>query len=241
MSSSLIFSSPGFCDICERTVEFRAKYDWFRDHLLCSRCGSVPRERALMQVIKRYYPKYRKMRIHESSPGDRGVSPRLQRECRKYSFSHFFPDVSPGETHPKLKMRCENLESLTFPDSSFDLFITQDVAEHIMDPAAAFREIARVLRPGGAHIFTVPLVRKGEATRRRAELAGDGKIVHLLEPEFHGSPTDENGSLVTMDWGYDIVKFIAEVAGMPGHIVHIDDLYHGIRAEFIEVVVSLKR
>ncbi len=38
--------------------------------------------------------------------------------------------------------------------------LTQDVFEHLFDPAAAFREIARTLQPGGAHVFTTLLVRK---------------------------------------------------------------------------------
>jgi len=45
------------------------------------------------------------------------------------------------------------------------LHLTQDVFEHMFDPAAAFREIVRTLQPGGAHVFTTPLVRKSEPTR----------------------------------------------------------------------------
>ena len=62
-------------------------------------------------------------------------------------------------------IRCENLEHLSFGDESFDLHLTRDVFEHLFDPATAFREIARTLRPGLAHLFTTPLVGKNEATR----------------------------------------------------------------------------
>ena len=44
---------------------------------------------------------------------------------------------------------------MTFENESFDLFITQDVFEHVMTPNKAFKEIERVLKPGGAHVFTV--------------------------------------------------------------------------------------
>ncbi|MGQ0519368.1 class I SAM-dependent methyltransferase, partial [Bacillus sp. D-CC] len=51
-------------------------------------------------------------------------------------------------------IRCENLEDMTFQNESFDLFITQDVFEHVMEPKKAFKEIERVLKPGGALLYT---------------------------------------------------------------------------------------
>jgi len=132
-------------------------------------------------------------------------------------------------------------EGLTFADATFDLIITQDVMEHVLDPAAALREIARVLKPGGAHIFTVPLVNKCSPTSRRAERQPDGSILHLAEPSFHGNPIDSRGSLVTVDWGYDIIEFIREESGLSTHMITIDEIERGIRAEFIEVLVSVRR
>ena len=45
---------------------------------------------------------------------------------------------------------------LPFASSSFDLVIASDVLEHIEEDAKAVSEIARVLRSGGAFIFSVP-------------------------------------------------------------------------------------
>ena len=47
-------------------------------------------------------------------------------------------------------------ETLPFPAASFDLLTTFDVLEHIEDDAAALREVARVLEPGGRMVATVP-------------------------------------------------------------------------------------
>ena len=155
-------------------------------------------------------------------------------------FSHYFPDTALGEIGGRTQARCENLEHLTFPDATFDLLITQDVMEHVFDPEAAFREIGRVLKPSGVHIFSVPLVNKAARTRRRARRETSGKIIHLQEPEYHGNPVDPDGSLVTMDWGYDIASLITSTVGMPTIIIQIDALDSGIRAEYIDIVVSLK-
>lgn len=232
------FSHQGTCDICEDKVTFVAHHSWFRDHLVCSGCGSIPRERALMRVIKQFFPKYAELRIHESSPVGRGVSKRLADECPSYSSSFLLEEVTLGAVDMQSGRRCEDLERLTFDDEQFDLFVTQDVMEHVFDPHAAFREIGRVLKPGGAHIFTVPLVNGAKASERRATRTPSGEIEHHLEPIYHGDPTKPDGALMTMNWGFDLASSIISETGMPTIIVQIDDLDAGIRAELIEVVAS---
>jgi SAM-dependent methyltransferase len=43
-----------------------------------------------------------------------------------------------------------------FPDSSFDGCVSNYVLEHIENPRDHFREVARILRPGGAYVFRTP-------------------------------------------------------------------------------------
>jgi SAM-dependent methyltransferase len=47
-----------------------------------------------------------------------------------------------------------NLESLPFEDRSFDLVLCTQVLEHVLDPAAALRELARVLEQGGTLVLS---------------------------------------------------------------------------------------
>jgi SAM-dependent methyltransferase len=49
-----------------------------------------------------------------------------------------------------------DLTALPVPDASVDRVIASEVLEHIPDDAAAFAEIARVLKPGGRMVVTVP-------------------------------------------------------------------------------------
>lgn len=164
----------GFCNNWMSQTTFSAENDWLRDNYLCVNCGSLPRERALMEVVQRYYPEWRHLTIHETSPAQRGASARLKRECESYIATQFWPSKPRGAIVEGV--RCENIESLTFEDNSIDLHISQDVLEHILDPYAEFREISRTLRPGGAHICTVPLVQKERPSRRRARMGLDGVI-----------------------------------------------------------------
>jgi len=192
-----------------------------------------------MLVVEKYYPHWRKLIIHESSPAKRGASVRLKQQCERYLATQYFPHQTLGEIVNGF--RNEDLERQTFPDESFDLVITQDVMEHVYNPAAAFAEIARTLKKGGAHIFTTPLVNKFKKTEVWAKKGNDGKPIFLNTPEYHGNPIDPKGSPVTMHWGFDIVEFIRDCSGLETTIEYIDDLNYGIRAEFIEVLVSIKK
>lgn len=77
----------GWCPICEADVTFSSNDAWLRDHLVCSSCGSIPRERALMKIIADYYPNWRELKIHETSPAGRGASAKLQQEGVCYTAS----------------------------------------------------------------------------------------------------------------------------------------------------------
>ncbi len=192
-----------------------------------------------MYCIDRYFPGWRELSIHESSPVRRGASERLRREAPDYVASQYYPNKALGAVINGF--RNENLEALTFPDASFDLHISQDVFEHIFNPAFAFREVARTLRPNGAHIFTTPLVREHLPTEFRACRDAQGTVLHLkTPPEYHANPASEDGSLVTVHWGYDITGYIFEVSGLFTETILIDALDFGIRAKYIEVFISRK-
>ena len=228
----------GYCPICEAPARFVAHGDWYRDDLRCSGCASIPRERALICAIDAVRPDWRAVALHESSPRIGGLSAKLRRECLGYVESQFDTDTPLGALGAR-GYRSEDLERQTFADESFDLVVTQDVFEHLFDPQAAIREIARTLKPGGAYLMTVPLVNKERPTARRASLQ-DGEVIHHAPAQYHGSPIDPNGSLVTVDWGYDIAQALEEASGMATSIERLDDHRQGIQAEYLDVVVCRK-
>ena len=49
-----------------------------------------------------------------------------------------------------------DLGALPLRDASFDLIVMSHVAEHLVEPEAVFRELARVLRPGGRLLLLTP-------------------------------------------------------------------------------------
>jgi Methyltransferase domain len=123
------------------------------------------------------------------------------RRCRGLRYSDY------GSTNPAVPS--EDLTRLSYADASLDLVVTSDTLEHVPDVDTALREIYRVLAPGGAHVFTVPIM-EGRTTLRRAELR-DGKVIHLLPPSYHGGPATVGGDLLVFnEFGDD---FVARCAG----------------------------
>jgi Methyltransferase domain len=226
----------GTCPICERKTIFVKADEWLRDHYYCARCLSIPRYRAIIRVLRERFPDWRELAIHEASPSG-AASAKIARECKRYVSSHFFADTPLGEK--KGAHRNEDLEGQTFPDAAFDLVVTQDVFEHVLDPARAFAEVARTLRPGGAHVFTVPWY-FWKPTLVRAHGEG-GHVIHDQAAEYHhGNPIDAGGSLVVTEWGFGLLEFIERAAGLSTTVEHIFDADQGIDGEFREVFVSRK-
>ncbi|MBW3560694.1 MAG: class I SAM-dependent methyltransferase [Proteobacteria bacterium] len=226
----------GTCPVCDQETRFQAWDPWLRDSFICVRCHSVPRQRAFYTVLERVCPNWRDLEVHESSPSE--SSGKLARECRNYTATQYDPSLPPGGQGPG--WRNENLEAQTFADGSFDLVITQDVFEHLFEPDRAIAEIARTLRPGGLHMGTAPLARAGLPSVRRARRTADGAVEHLDQPLHHANPIDEQGSLVTIDWGYDIADYFDAHGGLNTTIHALDDLSRGIRGALLEVLVSRK-
>lgn len=225
----------GECPICEQGTVFVKGGSWLRDQYYCARCLSIPRFRALIRVLHERFPRWRDLDIHESSPAGPS-SAKMAREGKSYVPTHFFADTEPGTLRGGY--RCENLEAQTFGDASFHLVVTQDVFEHVLEPRRAFAEVARTLRPGGAHVFTVPWYYwKPTLVRAHRE---NGRVVHDCEPDYHGNPIDARGSLVVTEWGFELLDLIERWTGMRTTVEHIFDARQGICGEFGEVFISRK-
>lgn len=85
-----------------------------------------------------------------------------------------------------------DMQALPHADASFDVVVHSDTLEHVPDPLRGLRECARVLRAGGACIFTVPMI-VGRLTRSRTGLPAS----------YHGTPADGDGYLVQTEFGAD--------------------------------------
>jgi len=78
---------------------------------------------------------------------------------------------------PDADLRRANLESLPFGDAEFDVVLSSQVIEHVLDAPTAVRELARVLRGGGALILSTDNARNVVSRALNAPRTG---LVRLL-------------------------------------------------------------
>lgn len=166
----------------------------------CVRCAGSAITLSLVAVLRSARPAFRGEAVYELSA--RGPLYRyLRREVPRLTASEYFDDTPPGSSRDGVL--CQDIRRLTFADASFDVCTSTEVFEHVADDLAGFREIRRVLRPGGVMVFTVPLSSSAVTVERAVER--DGAIEHLLPPEYHGDRIRGQGRvLVFRDYGADI-------------------------------------
>jgi SAM-dependent methyltransferase len=110
--------------------------------------------------------------------------------------------------------------------------VTQDVLEHLFKPELALREISRILRPGGAHIFRVPVF-ENRPTVVRAAVSPTG-VDHFLPPDYHGL------CLVVREWGNDLVDFVTNATGLRTEKLSLHDRHLGLDGWSLDVFVTRK-
>ncbi len=126
--------------------------------------------------------------------------------------------------HPIL---VEDLLALTFDSNHFNLVSTNEVLEHVPSIDKAMTELHRILQPGGWHIGTCPFYFYQEASVVKAKVK-DGKIEHLMKPEFHGNPMSEAGSLVFELPGWNLMDRLKSLGFQKSFMRFIASDNHGI-------------
>jgi SAM-dependent methyltransferase len=102
-----------------------------------------------------------------------------------------------------------DMEALPFDSGSFDLVVHSDTLEHVPHPVRGLMECRRVLRPGGACVFTIPII-AGRLSRRRDS----------LPPSYHGGPgVCAADQIVHTEFGADFWKIVCE-AGFRQCTIH---------------------
>ena len=222
----------GVCSVCGVTTRFR-RNSWVlprelmhvappgladRESLFCSSCGSSMRVRVLADVLLLHYADTAgSIRALVEEDGFRGLDVlELNAVGRMHPLLAPLPQLTYAE-YPD-----QDIQALTYPDASFDLVLTSETLEHVPDFRQALRETRRVLRPGGRHVFTVPLDSRLEHTCSREGLP---PVHHGRGGGPYSVVTRRNDMVVYTDFGLDLPRLLEE-AGFEAEV-------HGTGAETV--------
>jgi SAM-dependent methyltransferase len=222
-------SLEGWCSACGDLRSFLAPEQSaetaidFRESLVCQTCELNARSRVVADLALRFlqsedakaytteqtsfFYRWFKRRI----PGAIGSEyfEARDRDLIQDYISHL---IGPDEP-----VRFEDVTRLGLADRSIDLVISSDVLEHVPDHRQALAEFFRVLRPGGRLVVTVPFAWDRSTSLKRAIQHADGRIEHLLEPEYHGDPMSEAGILAFHTFGWDLLDSARSVGFERAH------------------------
>ena len=112
----------------------------------CPRCGSLDRQRLLLEVLKRETDLF--LRSKSSKILDLGTTEPLKNLCLKRGLE--YADIDLYRDDAQYRIDAENLK---FPDGTFDFIIAAHILDHLADDAACLKEIKRVLKAGGTAIL----------------------------------------------------------------------------------------
>ena len=123
-------------------------------------------------------------------------------------------------------IRHEDVENLSFADQSIDIIMSNDVLEHVNQPRNALQQLYRILRPKGELFLSIPFYPHAQTSVRRAEIV-DGQLQHFLEPQYHGNPISDQGSLVFNDFGWDFLQQMRDIGFSEVCLCHYWSELHG--------------
>jgi SAM-dependent methyltransferase len=207
-----------------------------RETLHCRHCGAWMRQRIMAHGLMKYCAKWfgqEATSIGELAGKCAGIdildtdefsaiSAKL-RVNRSYVVSTYAPNLPRGALGNGLYN--VDLESIPFEPQRFDIIMTSDVMEHVRDFERAQAEIYRCLRPGGAHIFTVPFDVNALATKTLIDTRSPTDI-YLDAPQIHGDPRS-GGIAAYRICGADMVDRLRSI-GFDAEIVRVTEPGSGI-------------
>lgn len=204
----------GTCNICGQKTHFKTLgSNNLRESLLCEVCGSSCRNRSLASGLLHIMGQGTVQSIAELATAPSGprildtdsFSPifKFLKSADFYTGSIYMPDRPNGDVLGPKTLNVD-LQSMPFPDESFDIILTSDVMEHVRRDDLAHREIFRCLKPGGHYVFTVPYVPGWQANQIRVDSSGS-EDVFLMEKQYHGDPVNREGILVYRIYGQELL------------------------------------
>jgi SAM-dependent methyltransferase len=137
-------------------------------------------------------------------------------------------------------------DPLPFPSGSFDAAVSIDVVLHLRDRSAVFREVARILAPGGRFLFTDAGVVSGALSEAEAARRSIHGFTRFVSPGFNERSL-EGAGLRLVESSDRTEALIASAKGrLASRIAHRDEIEgvegaerYGAQRSYLETVIAL--
>ena len=211
----------GYCQLCKCFTLFSYQtvngLPDLRESFSCESCNLNARLRVVLGLLKRWLPASKNPSVYITEQTTDAYRWLHSNYANVYG-SEYFDRATAQRLKDYLTVLVGKEERLNFQDitdlkldsSSKDVVISCDVLEHVPDYRKALRQFARVLKPDGLLILTVPFMDSIETTIIRARIDTNGEIEHLMEPEYHGDPLSEQGILAYYNFAWDLLETVRE-------------------------------
>lgn len=138
-------------------------------NIRCLHCGLTATATALLPVIKEHMQNHGPVNI----VWEMSTYGAPAKYCRLHGAKVIETEYIDGHKSGSVinGIRCEDATNSSFGNGEIDLVTSNQVFEHVEDDLQGYRECFRVIRPGGALIFAVPLYNTKES-RRIAKMVG---------------------------------------------------------------------
>jgi len=213
----------------------------WRETLICPVTGLFNRVRACVHLFETECGPYREDSIYLMEQKTPAYSFLSRRYPNLIGGEYLGESLNSGEIGEIIDgLRHEDVTRLSFPDESINHILSFDVFEHVPEYLKGLQEYHRVLAKGGTLLWTVPFIRQNAKTTVRAVTRPNGKIDHILEPEYHGDPVNPKGVLCFYHFGWDLLEEVREIGFSEAYaLLFWSDLFGYLGSESI-IFVAIK-
>jgi hypothetical protein len=203
--------------------------------------GVISRQRAVLLVLRQLVergelPAWEELRCYLSE----AVTPfakRLTQEIPRLRCSEYLPEP---DHWLRGQVPHRDLRRIGLPPATFHAVICNEVLEHVEELVPALQGLGEVLTLGGHLIATVPFLYGQQEHLVKAIWRGEEREPDVIgEPDYHGNPVDEGGSLVYRYPGWQLLDDLLE-AGFSDAAMHaISSTAYGVLGEELPLVFVL--
>lgn len=229
---------PIYCPNCGNISGMNFCHEPLRETCICKKCKSHNRQRQIAFVICEVFSKLRRTKIKNLkqfskldnidvySTEAHGSLHDSLKNTGKYTCSEYLgKDYNSGSYINGILH--QDLMNLSFSNELFDLVISADVMEHVSDPYKAHREIHRVLKPNGRHIFSVAFDQCEFLDVQYTTVGENGELIYIKDPWYHIDPIRSEGALVFKVFSLEMLMELRKI-GFYTNMYHLYSPFRGI-------------